>query len=80
MELEEVLLENSFLSPGYNLTGYVIQGSTLQQACADLQKPPHGLMSPADAYVILSREKSLSGLFILRPFDIEVYKELWILI
>jgi hypothetical protein len=60
------------LLPGYALTGYAAQGGTFEKAVLDLTTPKGkgtGSINPADAYVLLSRMKTRSGLLILRRFD-----------
>ena len=61
--------------PAYALTGYTAQGGTFPKAILDLSSP-HGKhpLQHADIYVLLSRLKKLSGLMILRPFDIGVLR------
>jgi hypothetical protein len=59
----------------YALTGYTAQGGTFPKAILDLSSP-HGNheLQHADIYVLLSRLKKLSGLLILRPFNIGVLR------
>jgi hypothetical protein len=58
------------LTPGYSYTSFSCQGMTLDQAIVDLAYPGwKGNDDAADAYVFLSRVKTLSGLRILRDFD-----------
>jgi hypothetical protein len=63
------------LLPGYAITGYAAQGATFTHAILDIKRPEGkgvGRINPADAYVLLSRMKTLKGLLILRPFTKEV--------
>ena len=61
------------LVPGFSFTGYNVQGTTHRRACVDLAKATgRGLSKPSDPYVLLGRITSLSGLYLLRPFEIEV--------
>jgi hypothetical protein len=58
--------------PAYAITGYAAQGATFEKAIIDLREPEGKKCGPckaADAYVLLSRLKSLAGLKILRPFQ-----------
>ena len=60
------------LLPGWAMTGYCAQGKTFTRAIIDLATCTGryaGKANPADAYVLLSRVKSLSGVALLRPFD-----------
>ena len=57
----------------FALTGYTAQGGTFPKAILDLSSPNgNHSINHADIYVLLSRLKKLSGLLILRPFNIEV--------
>ena len=62
--------------PGYALTGYTAQGATFERAILDLTTPPNGCgrSNPADTYVLMSRMKTMKGLLILRPFNINVLR------
>jgi len=51
--------------PGFSFTGYNVQGATHKRACVDLAKP-------SGNGVLLGRITSLSGLYVLRPFEIDV--------
>lgn len=60
------------LLPGWAMTGYCAQGKTFTRAIIDLATCTGryaGKANPADAYVLLSRVKSLLGVALLRPFD-----------
>jgi hypothetical protein len=60
------------LLPGYALTGYAAQGATFDRAILDLTTPTGrgvGNINPGDAYVLLSRMKTRSGVLILRNFN-----------
>jgi len=52
------------LSPAFALTAHRSQGQSLEKVVVDL-KNVHGSEAP---YVMVSRAKSLQGLFVLRPF------------
>ena len=59
---------------GWVITDYKSQGATFQKVVDDFAKPP-GRSQPAQAYVALSRVKSLAGLSILREFEIDTLAE-----
>jgi hypothetical protein len=52
------------LAPGFAMTAHKAQGKTMEAIVVDLESTS-GTESP---YVMLSRAKSLDGIFILRPF------------
>ncbi|PBK92430.1 hypothetical protein ARMGADRAFT_930135 [Armillaria gallica] len=57
--------------PAFAFTAHKAQGQTMESVLIDL-KPCRGTESP---YVMVSRVKSLSGLLILRPFDLSTIQK-----
>lgn len=58
--------------PGWAMTGYCAQGKTFSRAIVDLATCTGrfaGKHNRADAYVLLSRLKTLNGVALLRPFQ-----------
>jgi hypothetical protein len=54
----------------YAITDYKCQGQTYTYVLVDLTKPAKGCPPPTSAYVQLSRVLGLSGLSIMRLFDV----------
>nr|GAT52360.1 predicted protein [Mycena chlorophos] len=61
------------LTPGYAFTDYKSQGQTLSHVIVDLETPPHGGLSPFNAYVALSRSHGRENIRILRGFDPKIF-------
>ncbi|KAG8742906.1 hypothetical protein FRC10_000765 [Ceratobasidium sp. 414] len=57
------------LIPAYAFTDYRAQGQTLPYVIIDLAKPPNGGLTPFNAYVALSRSRSMKQCRLLRDFD-----------
>nr|GAT44847.1 predicted protein [Mycena chlorophos] len=61
------------LTAGYAFTDYKSQGQTLSHVIVDLENPPHGGLSPFNAYVALSRSHGRHTIRILRGFDPKLF-------
>nr|GAT47184.1 predicted protein [Mycena chlorophos] len=61
------------LTPGYAFTDYKSQGQTISHVIVDLESPPHGGLSPFNAYVALSRSHGRDNIRILRGFDPKIF-------
>ena len=60
------------VSAGWCLTGYFVQGRTLQSGIIDLRPPPTGKPNLQDPYVFLSRFKQTQQMTVVAPFPKKV--------
>lgn len=75
VKTKSILRRQLPLTSSYAFTDYRSQGQTLDAVIIDLAKPPHGGLTPFNAYVALSRSSGRDTIRLLRGFNDDLFKK-----